>query len=146
VRPPINRKVQQAQDPFDAVLLPLVLPQPDHTPARCPQCIVGPSITCPVCLDFLSPERLVASRPRGMDGASMPEATVDEYGKLARRERDVNRAPGLTRDRVVYPVAKPPTKQSRAQRPFERIVAPVGARHASARRQICWRGCRGRRL
>jgi len=70
-------------------------PESDDLPTCGSKTLVSFDVTCDVGLDLRAPELRVLLRPRGVSGATMPEAAVDKDGDVEAAERDVGDPAGL---------------------------------------------------
>jgi hypothetical protein len=59
----------------------LMLPNPHHPPTRRAQGAAHFPVARPISSEFLSPERRVVARRRGVNRAGVPETTVHEHGQ-----------------------------------------------------------------
>jgi hypothetical protein len=81
-------------------------PESEYRPADGAKPFIRVRITLLVRLDLLPPELCVPFRPRGVLGATMPEAAIDEDGYLSPGKGDICDATGASQNLVVDPVAK----------------------------------------
>jgi hypothetical protein len=74
-----------------------VLPESQHGPARRRQELFRVVVAESICSELERPPVPVGYRLGPVCGTAVPEAAIDENGELAPGERDVNRAPVVTR-------------------------------------------------
>jgi hypothetical protein len=118
-----------------------VLPHPDDRPACRDQGIrvAIVAIHCP--LELWPPIGAIYPRATPMDGASVPEAPVNEHRDLTPRKHDV--WPNSTSTEVERKIASEPktsSMQRRAQSQLRASIAPSNCTHVSrsARRRCGW--------
>ena len=93
----------------------LVLPNPDGQPARLHQASIGVCVSCTICIDLGLPPSSIRFRPCPMNGAAMPEASVQKYGNSGRTENQVCLAIHLGEWPPIDSVAQPQRMQNSAQ-------------------------------
>jgi hypothetical protein len=84
-----------------------VLPNPDHLPTVTLQQSGRLEVTPDIRLDLVSPKIGIGLRPSAMDGATMPETTIDEDNQFDSGEDDVPFTSWSTHYRKIDSISKP---------------------------------------
>lgn len=83
-----------------------MFPESKHSPVRFRENRVGVAIASDIVAQLSSPPRGICLWPRSMNGATMPEAAIDEYSDPGANEHQIGptASPGK---RPINPKAKP---------------------------------------
>lgn len=74
---------------FDDLLSVVVLPESQHRPAVLSEDFVHAAVSVPIGVDLLAPPVGIGFGCRGVDGAAVPEAAVEEHDELTTGPYDV---------------------------------------------------------
>ena len=108
----------------------LVLPRPNHRPARCAKGVVDAFVASPIASQLRVPVAAIRPRSSAVLGTAMPEAAVDEHGEAGAGKHDVwAHAYRASVDRQVDSVSEAAPMEYGSEEEFRFRVAAAIAAH-----------------
>lgn len=121
-------------DPLSCLNGVFVLPDSHHGPTTLQKLVVRQLVSINIAFEFGGPEFRVPLRVGGVLRAAVPKATVDEYGELRPRERNIDRSPKIWLDSESGSIPKSSGMKLSANQEFRAGVASLVGLHGSPNR------------